>query len=273
MSFVPSLSGNGYSGWRLLQRTMPAQAEALARSAPNLRDAEYLRRKIGTVQTAADLISDRRLLRIVLTGFGLEADLNNRAFLERVLESDPEAPRSLVNRLADKRYLEMATVLGFGNATPRNRSSPAFADRLIAQVNSRKFETAIGEKDASMRLALALDRDLTAIAERDSSDPAKWFAVLGSPSLRKVFETAFRLPASFGALELDRQVSILTRATARVFGSGSLSQFSQSEQREELVKRFLLAEQVRNVSTTSSDRTALTLLQQSNATMRALQGR
>jgi hypothetical protein len=273
MSFAPVLPTGGYAGWRSLQRTMPAQLDTLARSAPNLRDAEYVRSRIGAADTASDLVNDRRLLRIVLTSFGLEADSGNRAFLERVLNSDPDQLRSLVNRLADKRYLEMARTLGFGSAAPPDRTTRDFADRLIAQFNERKFETAVGDQDPSMRMALALDRDLSVIAARDSTEASKWFAVLGTPSLRKVFESAFRLPSSFGALDIDRQVSILQRATERTFGSASISQFTDPDRREGLVRRFILAEQVARVSAASAGTTALALLEQSAAAMRALRGR
>lgn len=46
---------------------------------PKIRNDEaYFRAKIGSVKTAEQLVSDRRLLKVALGAFGLEADINNR---------------------------------------------------------------------------------------------------------------------------------------------------------------------------------------------------
>ena len=68
------------------------------------RDRDYFRENIGNVVTASQLVEDFRLRRVALSAFGLQDDLPNRAFIERVLGDGAIEPTALSNRLADKRY-------------------------------------------------------------------------------------------------------------------------------------------------------------------------
>ena len=102
MSFQPILPLSGYTGWGFLKRTM-ARQQAVQQALPvQQRDEAYFRDRIGKVQTAEQLVSDKRLLRISLTAFGLEADVNSRAFIQKILEGGTLKGDSLANKLADK---------------------------------------------------------------------------------------------------------------------------------------------------------------------------
>ncbi len=261
MSFQPVLPSGGFAGWRFLERTLDRQMEIHANAPTAKREEAYFRERIGQVTSASDLVADRRLLKVALTAFGLLDDLPNRAFIERVLESPTSERRSFATRLGDRRYAAMAEAFGFGETTPPRTQQPGFADRIIGLHQGRSFEEAVGAQDDSMRLALALRRDLTDVAARDNSEEAKWLTILGTPNLRTVFETAFRLPNGFGALDLDRQIDVMRDRTRRAFGDASVSQFADPQQLERLTQRYFLSEQVNFGATLSSGSTALMLLQ------------
>lgn len=272
MSFQPVLPIDGYAGWRFLQRTQAAQQATLVAQPAAQRDEAYFRENIGTIKSAEDLVNDRRLLRVALTSFGLADDLPNRAYIRKVLESPTTDSRSFVNRLSDSRYKQMATAFGFGDGLALN-TVPGFADSIISGFRDRSFEQAVGAQNDSMRLALALSRDLGQLAAQRSSDKAKWYKVLGTPSLRTVFETAFNLPSSFGTLDIDRQVDVLKERTARLTGKDTIGQFTDATAIDTLTKRFFLAGQIQQVQTTSAQGTALTLLQQGRDSLNAFLGR
>lgn len=261
MSFQPVLPVSGYAGWRFLERTLERQQAGHAASAPSQRAEAYFRERIAAVETARDLVADRRLLIVALTAFGLRDDLPNRAFVERVLESPTSENRSFANRLADRRYAALAEAFGFGEPGQPRTGDPGFADRIVALYRDRGFEEAVGAQDESMRLALALRRDLQAIAQRDTSEEARWLTVLGTPSLRSVFETAYRLPTGFGALDLDRQTDILRTRTQAAFGDRGLAQFADPEKIDALTQRFFLSGQVDKNAGMAGASLALTLLQ------------
>ncbi len=240
MSFQPVLPMGGYGGWQFLKRTMDAQQAQFARSPILQREAAHFRDRIGQIDSAEALVADRRLLRVALGAFGLEAEMPKRFLLRKVLEGGTEDPGALANRLSDSRFAEFARAFGFGDAGgPRTRDA-GFADRILNAQKTRQFEVAVGNQDNNLRLALNLRRDLTELAASDRSDRAKWFTVLGTPPLRQVFETAFGLPRSFGALDIDRQLAVLQTRTRQAFGSDSIGQFAEPAATEQLVRQFLL---------------------------------
>ncbi len=262
MNYTPIVPFSGFMGWNFLKRTMEVQTEAF-RKAPDLkRDEEYFRAKIGGVKTAEDLVSDRRLLKVALGAYGLDADINNRFFLRKVLEDGTLDPAALSNRLADKQYKAFSAGFGFGDfATPRTQLSD-FADKTLSAYRARGFESAVGAQNDDLRLALNAERELSTLSRRSSGEDTLWFTVMGNAPLRKVFETALGLPGSFASLDIDRQLDTLKQKTSKVFGQSGISQFSDPEKTEKLVRRFLVrSEAMASFSSNSPGAMALQLIQ------------
>jgi hypothetical protein len=202
--FAPVVPLGGLAGWSLLDRTIERQT-TLFNAAPALqRDTDHFRQAIAGVETAADLVSDRRLLRVALGAFGLQDDIDSRAFIRTIIEQGTASPDALANRLTDDRYRGLAEAFDF-LADPVSEPSPGFADRIVDQFRRREFEIAVGNQDEALRLALNADREFAAMAAEDGSDTALWFRILGTPPLRKTLETALGLPQSFAQLDLDRR--------------------------------------------------------------------
>ena len=88
-----------------------------------------------------------------------------------------------------------------------------------------------------------------------------WFAVMGNTAMRKVFEQALSLPASFGAIDLDRQLATLKSKSEAVFGSASVRQFAEPVQMGKLVRQFLLRSDESGPSGITRGAMALQLLQ------------
>ncbi|MEV8465967.1 DUF1217 domain-containing protein [Fluviibacterium sp. DFM31] len=265
MTFQPILPHGGLGGWRFLQRTMDRQ-QALQQADPALQRAEArFRHKISEVQTAADLVQDRALRSVALQAFGLGDDVDNVFFIQKVLEGGTLARDSLANRLSDPRYAALADAFGFGNLGRPRTQIPGFADEILDAFRQQGFETAIGEKNADLRLALGLERELGSVLDRAKGNDARWFSLMGSPPLRRVFETALNLPSSLGRMDVDRQLDLFKSRAEQVFGSSVLGDFSDANRLDDLRTRFLLVGEANGTAIASSP--ALTLL--SNASGRA----
>ncbi len=262
MSFQPVLAGGGLSGWAFLTRTRDAQQAAFDASAPVVRDTTYFEETIGTVRTAEELVGDRRLLRVALGAFGLQDDIDNRYFLRRVLEDGTFGDGALANRLSDSRYREFARAFGFGDLDPPRTVLSDFGAEITSAYRDRQFEIAVGAQDETMRLAMGLDRALDRIIGTDTSDDGRWFAVMGELPVRRVFEGALGLPASTGALDLDRQLSIFRTRSAAAFGGPEVTAFGDPATRDDLARRFLLTAETGGNSLAGSGNAALTLLTQ-----------
>ncbi len=270
MSFAPLVPFGGNLGWSFLQRTREAQQETHSASPRMERTTAHFRDRIAGITTAQALVDDRRSLEVALGAFGLDADIDNRFFIAKILSSDLSDPSSLANRLSDKRYQALARDFGLGSPPgPEGpaTSDPAFAARIIAAYRDRQFEAAVGEQNVDLRVALGLERDLGAIAGRAGlSDNAKWFTVMATPPVRKVLEGALGLPASFGALPLDRQLSEFRARAERILGASEIADLGTPEKIAEMTRRFLARSDLSVASAgMSRGSAALALLQSTTA--------
>ncbi len=269
MSYTPVLPLSGYAGWTLLNRTMKVQTAAFNKSPEILRDEDYFRAKIKSVKMADQLVSDRRLLKVALGAFGLASDIDNKAFIKKILSDGTLTSSALANRLADKRYQQFSAAFGFDLSIPATQVS-TFADTIVTAYKSREFESAVGDQDADLRLALNAQRELPTIAAKSSTETTKWLTILGRSPLTTVFQKALGLPSSIGSLNLDQQLGIYQTKAEAVFGNGGISQFKDSTKVDAVIKKFLIRSQADQlISQTSSGSLALTMLQQTRSNMKS----
>lgn len=257
MSFSPILPAGGLLGWSFLSRTLETQQQTHAQSPQPARETEAFMERIGQITSAEALVQDRAVLKVALGAFGLEADLENRAFIQKVLQEGTDADDSFANRLADKRYAALADAFGFGNATGPRTQDPSFAATIAQRFLERDFEVAVGQADETMRLALTLQRELPEIVARGGSETTQWLRVLGNPPLRQTIETAFGLPSGFSGLDLDRQISDLQSLVRRRTGAESLAELAEPNALDTLTQLFVA--RAAPVATTTSSNPVLSL--------------
>lgn len=259
MSFVPVIPASGYQGWVFLTRTMESQRTAFLADPSIRRATANFETKIADVKTAGELVADRQLLDVALTAFGLEADIDARAFIEKVLAEGTIARDAFANRLADKRYANMAREFGFGDLGPRTGLS-GFSGEITARFEARRFEAAVGEVDDRLRRALNLEQGLADIFDSVTSADARWFAVMGDLPLRSVFEGALGLPSSLGKLDLDQQLETFTTRFESVFGTTDLSVLDDKAAQERLIRLYLVRTDVAAGGAVAPGSVALQLL-------------
>jgi hypothetical protein len=265
MTFTPVLPIGGYGGWAYLKRTKAVQETAFVKQPSIQRDEAYYRENIAKIESAEQLVKDKRLLRITLQAFGLEDDINT-FFIRKVLEGSTLDSKALANRLSDKRYTQLQNTFGFGDFTvPRNKIS-TFADTILTKWKDRSFEVAIGTQNASIRLALNAERELAALSKAGSAEDTKWFTLMGQAPLRTVVETAFGLPKAFGAIDIDKQLETLKSKAQSLLGDDTVSQLSDPKKMEKLIRIYLLRSETTGFGGISAPNSgALTILQSINS--------
>lgn len=261
MSYTPALPLTGYAGWTFLKRTAGVQKAVLNAQPEMQRDEAYFREKIGKINTAADLVSDRRLLKVALGAFGLDNDINSKAFIQKVLEGGTLNPDSLANKLADKQYQKLAATFGFGDfSTPRSKLSD-FPGKILSAYKNRAFEVAVGTQNDDLRLSMNAEREITELAAKTtSSNDSQWFSVLGSTPLRRVFEKALGLPTSFASLDIDKQLEVMKDKAKSQLGSDQLADFADAATMEKLLRRFLIRSEADAYRSQFGATAALTLM-------------
>lgn len=258
MSFQPTLPMGGLAGWSLLTRTKARQEAAYSATPARKTEIAHFEKRFASISSAKDLVRDRTVLGVVLGAFGLQDDIQNRAFIQRVIETGTEGRSALSNRLADKRYAALASAMAHlapgGSGVP----PPDLSATIVGNHQSRSFEIAVGEQNQTFRLALSAERDLPAVLGSFTSDRARWFGILGNPPLRKVLETALGLPKEFAALPLEQQADRMQAAARQRFGASSVEALADPKTLGRVVQRFLVMSAVQ--AGVSAFSPALTLL-------------
>jgi hypothetical protein len=264
MSYQPVIPSAGLAGWNFLQRTYDAQFKAFNASAQLQRDTDYFREKVGEIQSAEDLVKDRRLLSVALGAFGLQDDINNRYFIQKILQDGTVSDDALANKLTDERYKKLSKAFGFGPGETATTTDKAKMAEIVSQYRVQEFEVSVGEQDDTMRIALYAQRELTELAEKDVSEETKWYTLMGLPPLRSMFETALGLPQAFGQIDIDQQLEVFREKTGNATGNDTVSQFSDADAVKKLTNLFLARSQIANLGASNSPgANALTLLRAS----------
>lgn len=264
MPVLPAIPVGGLAGLRFLDSTMERQVAVFDSSPDIKRDVEYFEQNAGSITTVEQLMADRRVLGVVLGAFGLDEDIDKRAFIRKVIDEGTLDPDAFANRLVDPAYKNLSLTLGFGDLGGLLTIQTTRA-KIVEQYKERQFEQAVGEVDVDMRLALNFRREAVDIAGSGASESTGWLQMLGSPPLREVVTTALGLPTSAGGVDLDQQVEDIARRAESLFGARSVSVLSDPENLDRMVDLFMLRKQQINggLASTSAASTALSLLQAS----------
>ncbi|MEL6479134.1 MAG: DUF1217 domain-containing protein [Pseudomonadota bacterium] len=237
--FAPLIPATGIIGFRLLEQTEASQRLVFEAQPEIAREIAYFEENIASATTAEALVSDRRLLQVALGAFGLDDDINKQAFLRKMLEEGTEDPGAFANLFVDPRYQNFVNAFGYGNSGGAQVAEPGFAASITDAYKERQFEIAVGEQDSTLRLALNFRREIETYATASDPDGTAWFSVLGDQAVRAVFEGAFGLGDSFAQLDIDRQQQEMREFNNRTFGSTSLEIFTDTEEVDRVISRFL----------------------------------
>ncbi|MTH76105.1 DUF1217 domain-containing protein [Paracoccus aestuariivivens] len=258
MTYSVNLASGGYTGWKLLMRTEELQRNTFGKSHDILRAKDYYQEKMPGVKSADQLVSDYRLLNVTLRAFGLEGDMNNRLFIKKVMEADPDDKSSLVNKLTDKRYLALNQALS-------SVGSEEFVEggrigEIVSRFEIRSFERSIGENYPEIEIALNAFRELGELSKKSSTENTKWYTAIASKPVRKFLEGALWLDESLSNLSIDRQISEMRVRLEKVTGNSNISQFSDVLTIDRMVTRYLVRSSFSQNRAMSSQGIALELI-------------
>ena len=248
-----SISGLGSStALRIIDATREKQMNLMSKDPANKRAEQAFRERIGTITSPKELVADYEVYSFVMRAFDLEEQIFGKGLIRKMLESDPVAPDSLMNRLSDSRFRELHLALGFtteaGPQVP-NLSASKFQDAVVAKFYNRQY---IDENDSQNETVG------TILQFRDKfSGINNWFQVLSDEKLTNFFQVALGLPKEMSSLDIDKQKKLLTEKF-------DLKKLADPDERQRLITKFAAISDVLNPQTFQSNNTALSLLQSFN---------
>lgn len=161
----------------------------------------YYEANIGKIKSVQQLVQDPKLLNFVTTAFGLQADNNEPALIQQVLQSDTTQQSSLANTLLDPRYQQMAKEFDYAQAGLANFADPSVISDVVNRYLTNSYETSLDSVNPALQNAAYFLRNVGSITNA--------YSILGDPVLRDVFETTTGLPAQIATLPVQDEARLV----------------------------------------------------------------
>lgn len=255
----PAIPMSGLAGWSFLQSTYNRQLETFSDSASVKNDRAYMSEKLSKPVSLDDFMSDRRLLRVTMTAFDLGGEEWKGGFIRKVLEEAATPDSTFLERLNNPAYTKFAETFAFEDGTLSLDADKI--EQLGENFETAAFRIAVGDVDENMRLSLNYQQKIVDIAGTGSSNDAIAYRILGSPPVKAVLEAALNLPSDISKQPIEKQAEILRDKLSSSFGISDLSQLTDPDNVNAVIRRFHVMETVNNgPSAMTPGYTALTLL-------------
>ena len=255
----PAIPMSGLAGWSFLQSTYNRQLETFSDSASVKNDRAYMAEKLSKPVSLDDFMSDRRLLRVTMTAFDLGGEEWKGGFIRKVLEEAATPDSTFLERLNNPAYTKFAQTFAFEAGTLSLDADKI--EQLGENFETAAFRIAVGDVDENMRLSLNYQQKIVDIAGTGSSNDAIAYRILGNPPVKAVMETALNLPSDISKQPIEKQAEILRDKLRSSFGISDLSQLTDPDNVNAVIRRFHVMETVNNGPTAMTPGyAALTLL-------------
>lgn len=211
-------------------------------------ESTYFSNAIQGVNSVNDLLSNSRLVKFMLTSFGLDPAKVSSDTLKQVFKSDLTDPNSFANKQSDTRFAELAASFNFDTkGTVKNMDGTSLMSRrslmeTVDNYNHQTLETEEGNDNAGVRLALYFKRMAPTITSA--------YDILADSALLQVFKTTYQLPDGFSSLDIAVQADKVNQYM-------KLSDLKDPEKLDTFINRFTAMYDVQNSTAGTSSASLL----------------
>jgi hypothetical protein len=217
------------------------------------KDATYYQGTMADIKSVSDLLSNKKMVDIILVAKGLDPAKVTTAYLKKIFSSDLDDPKSFANTESDPRFAEIAASFNFdkaGNVVRLPMMGPQKHDQFLATQKNfveQSLEQQQGDTNPGVRLALYF--------QRKAGEITSPFDILADKALSEVFRTAYDLPDQMAAMQIDQQAKVVEKYL-------KIKDLGDPTKVEKLLSRFAAMYDVKNGQTYSP---VLDLFQGSNS--------
>ena len=243
-------------GYIVAKTRFASATEQPALRAKAEKDAVYYQNAIAGVDSVSELLSDRKMIDVLLVSKGLDPAKVTSDYLRKIFSSDLGDAKSFANTASDFRFAEIAASFNFdkqGNVARLAKIGPQKRDQLIETQNKylqQNLETQQGAANPGVRLAIYFQRKAASITSA--------YDILADKALAEVFRTTYSLPNSVGGMAVDQQAKVVEKYL-------NLKDLKDPAKLEKLLNRFSVMYDLKTNS--PSVPPALALMQGSATTM------
>lgn len=214
-------------------------------------------KSLSKVTNVDDFLADSTLVDYVEMAFNVDppgTDKNAKAFLRRVLTSDPADTTSFAARQSNPVWKELAAAFNFTEDGTIAVQTGAQVDATVNAYVRQTVELQAGEENEGVRLALYFERKAPTITSA--------YSILADTALLKVVQTALGLSEQTGNADIDVQASYIERKL-------DIEGLSDPDELKKLLTRFTAMWEVANPTTTTKSQVVSLITGQSSSVMSA----
>ncbi len=183
-----------YLSYNLITRDLLTSLNRTANDSVNAREAAYYKENIGKVSSVDEFLDDYRLYSYAMKAYGLEDMTYAKAFMHKVLESDPTDSNSFANRLSDDRYRTFAAAFSFAGSTTKSAQTEVQLDEIIGLYSATANNAGATIKEETRYYNIVIDT-VTSVDQ-----------MLNNDRLRSYVFTAFGINEKTYSRDVLRQV-------------------------------------------------------------------
>lgn len=236
-----------FVSFQAITRNLTSSLVSTAAEPAVANQTKYYLANIGKAKTLDDFLSNYKLFSYAMKAYGLEDMAYAKGLMRKVLEGGITASKSLANTLTDPRYKAFATAFNFAAHGAATTSSTAAQSGTVSRYVQQTLEDDAGNQNPGVRLALYFQRMAPTIKSA--------YSILADPALLKVVQTAFDIPASSSAQNIDIQAQGISRLL-------NIADLQNPAKLPLFIQRFTALYDVSNSSLTSSPSNAALLVGQ-----------
>ena len=192
-------------------------------------------------------LANPTVMKVLLTASGMSDQLGYTALATKALTSDLSDPKSLVNRLSDKRWKTLAETYNFASNGMAALQSPKAIAAIAQQYAKAVWQTNADSVAPGLTNALYFKANAGGVTSVDQ--------ILGDPSLRTVVTTALGIPLEIAFQPLTTQEKAITSRL-------DISKLQDPKFVEQFTQRYLIAnrQNAGGTGTTTASSTSMTAL-------------
>jgi hypothetical protein len=187
-----------------LAKTDESTAAAKYGNTPAVKkELDYVKAQIAKMKSPDELYKNYRVMKFVLSAYGLESELQYIGRIKKVLESDMSDDKSLANSLRDARYRQIASALNIKATGLATLKSSATLDAITQKYLTNEYEKSFEGTNPAIREGLYFLRNI--------GNVSSVYEILGDPVLRKVVTTTLGLPDQIAVQSIESQAQLITK--------------------------------------------------------------
>jgi hypothetical protein len=207
-------------------------------------DIAVFRKIVGQATSLDQVFANPLAVKVLLTANGLGDQTGATALAKRALASDLSDPKSLVNRLADPRWKQMAQTYDFARQGLAVLKQPNVLDTVAHGYAEVAWRQDLDKQTPGLSDALTFRAEAAGITSVDQ--------ILGDALLRRVVTTALGVPQEIAFQSLDAQEKAISSRL-------EISHFKDPKFVEQFTQRFLTAKSSTASSKTQDDLSTLSV--------------